>query len=328
MSKNLITLETSHLRITVSNYGARLVSLELKAKNGNWVPLCAGFSNLNLYEQSDFQYFGATVGPVAGRLAKGKFTLGETSLQLETNEGENFLHGGEEGGLHNKVWTVIEQSERHVRFGYSISSGIGGFPGNLSIQAEYLVKGSSLEMTLSAETDSMTPLSLTNHSYWNLSGEGASASSHELRINAGSYIPIDRSLIPTGVAKPVQGTSFDFKSQRLIGVLDTSRTEPEPGFDHTYLLDPASTLREVAVLFHPVSEITMQVFSDAPAIQLYTGNRNPTFLESQRIPVLPGNTVCLEAFGVNNPEIVGDYPSILITPEKPFKRVIVHEFFS
>ena len=328
MSKILTNIESSHLRVKVANYGARLVSLELKTQAGAWIPLCAGFSDLQEYERPDFQYFGATVGPVAGRLSKGKFDFRETSLQLETNEGENFLHGGEEGALHNKEWAVVEQSDSRVRFEFVSLAGVGGLPGNRTIWADYSVSGSVLEMTLSAKSDAATPMSLTNHTYWNLSGNGASASSHELRINANSYIPVDRSLLPIGSAKSVIETSFDFRSQRPIGVLQVSRTEPEPGFDHTYLLDESSTLREIALLFHPSSGITMHVSSDAPAVQLYTGNRNPRFLGEERIQVAPGNTICLEAFGVNNPKVVGDYPSILITPETPFKRLIVHDFFS
>lgn len=328
MPKNLTVLENAELRISVSNYGARLVSLDIKAKTGDWIPLCAGFSDLNDYEQPAFQYFGATVGPVAGRLAKGLFNLKESFLQLETNEGENYLHGGVDGAIHNKEWVVCKHSENRVQFEYSSLAGAGGFPGNMTFQADYLLTHSKLQITLSAITDSATPLSMTNHSYWNLSGDGSSASTHELRINAGSYIPIDQNLLPVGQAKLVNETSFDFRSRRLIGVLKSYRTEPEPGFDHTYLLDSTPTLREIAELSHPGSGVSMKVSSDSPALQLYTGNRNPAYSGSELISISHGNTICLEAFGVNNPELVGDYDSILVTPDKPFNRVVVHDFLA
>ena len=326
MDKQLFELSNARLRIRLTNYGARLVTVETLTSDGSWVSVCAGFDDLDTYERSEVQYFGATVGRVAGRLARGKFDLGSKVLQLETNEGGNHLHGGIHGAIHNKIWDAKDIAPDSIVFELESPDGAGGFPGNVLLSVEYRLVGNVLQITQRGETDTPTPLNLTNHAYWNLSGSNASASEHELQISSDKVIPFDKALLPTGPAKSVAGTELDFLSPRQIGVLDELLTEPLPGYDHTYLLGPTTEVRRVAKLYSPDSGISMIVSTDSEALQFYAGNRNPVLDASNGIKLRQGNTVCLEAFGVNNPEIVGDYSSILITAEHPLHRVVSYEF--
>jgi aldose 1-epimerase len=326
MAKDLYLISNDLLRASITNYGARLVSLDFKSRSGNWVALCAGFANLETYEQPEVQYFGATVGRVAGRLARGRFALGSQVLALETNEGPNHLHGGDAGAVHNKEWMVSHQSPEAISLKLTSPAFSGGFPGNVELAVEYRLFGSSLQITQQGKTDSDTPLNLTNHTYWNLSGEGDSASSHNLQISSDRVIPVDSALLPIGPAELVADSELDFRTVRNIGVLRKLLSEPLPGYDHTYLLGPAKEVRKVATLSHPKSGISMTVSTNAEALQFYSGNRNPTLDADSGFQLSQGSTVCLEAFGVNNPELVGDYPSIVISPERPLQRVVTHRF--
>lgn len=325
MTKDLHKIANEQLRVSVTNFGARLVSVEFKNASGSWVQLCAGFSELEAYERPELQYFGATVGRVAGRLAKGEFALGSKVLELETNEGSNHLHGGLEGALHNKEWAVRGSQKDAITLELLSPAGAGGFPGNVQLSVEYRLIGSTLQITQTGVTDEPTPLNLTNHAYWNLSGNSDSASEHELQILSDFVIPFDLELLPTGPAIPIASTELDFRVSRKVGQLKKLLSEPLPGYDHTYLLSKTAGLREVATLSHSDSGISMKVSTDAEALQLYTGNRNPV-MDASGMKLSQGNTICLEAFGVNNPEIVGDYKSIILNPDSSMKRVVRHEF--
>lgn len=325
MKHTLAQIETDALRLKVSNYGARLISLEFNCL-GEWAPVVAGFEDVARYEEPDFQYFGATVGRVAGRLAQGKYEMDGLNLELETNEHGNHLHGGIQGAIHNRLWKIDSSSKSEISMSLISEHLSGGYPGRLKIQATYRVSGSTLTMLLDAQSDLPTPVSLTNHSYWNLSGNSAPASSHQLQINSSGVIPVDNWLLPTGEAKGEDDTVFDFRTLREIGEAGSASNEPKPGFDHTYLLSKKEDLDVAAILRHQDSRIEMRVSTNAPALQFYSGNRNPHSPASMGMMIDQGNTVCLEAFGVNSPKLVKGHKSITITPEQPFRREITHEF--
>ena len=325
MGKSLKKIETPELRINTTNYGARLVTVEV-LQAGVWVPVCAGFQDLDLFERPDFQYFGATVGRVAGRLAEGVYRSDGLNLRLEKNENTNHLHGGLNGAIHNREWQLIEHGVQKITYGLLSKDGEGGFPGNLKIRVEYRVEGSVLTMLLEAETDRATPVNLTNHGYWNLSGSAASASEHELEIRADAYVPVDAQLLPTGPSTKVSETEMDFTKLKSIGSLGKYSTEPEPGFDHLFLLRKAFEVRQVATLRHPGSGITMHIATDSEALQFYSGNRNPSLSACLGMRVEPGNTICLEAVDVNDPPVIGDYQTITLLPGDKFSRTVKHSF--
>lgn len=327
MTKLTQQIGNQQIRVTASEFGARLVAVDLNV-SGRWVPVCVGFENIETYQVPDVQYFGATIGRVAGRLPGGVYALDGFALKLEQNEDSNHLHGGIDGAIHNRSWELKSQSSEELVYELLCKDGEGGFPGNLRINVTYRVSGGDLEMLLQAQTDKSTPVNLTNHAYWNLSGNSAPAREHQLVIYADHVIPVDAALIATGKAMPVAGTGFDFTKIRSIGELGTESTEPAPGFDHTFLLREGTGIRTAAILRHPNSGISMEVLTDSDALQFYAGNRNPNMPALSGQQIQPGNTICLEAFGVNSPEVVGDYKTITLHPEKKFSLSVIHRFSS
>jgi aldose 1-epimerase len=316
----LITLKTA-------DYGARLVSLELSFEPGKTFQTAIGFQDLNLYERSDLQYFGATVGPVAGRLARGKYELDGLALDLEKNENANHLHGGTEGAFHSEIWDLHSITEDEIVYRFFRKAGLGGFPGDLEVFSSYRLEGATLILSLKATTTSSTPVNLTNHTYWNLSGSGAPATQHELMIDADYFIPMDADLLPTGARESVISTALDFRNLRPIEDLGNASSEPSPGFDHSYLLNGENgVLRTAANLRHPVSGVAMQIRTNAPVLQFYTGNRNPDFQTNNGQSLRQGNSICLETFGVNATQIIGSYPTITLEPGRVFEQVTSHTF--
>lgn len=217
-------------------------------------------------------YFGCVVGRYANRIAGGRFVVDGVEHQVATNEAPNTLHGGAEGFSH-RVWQVFEASDDRLLLGLSSPDGDQGFPGAVEARAEYRVVADGFTLVLSATTDAPTPLGLTSHLYLNLAG-GGTINEHLLQIPASGYVPIDAASIPTSGPVPVAGTPFDFREPAPIGARVRVADEQiglATGIDHSFDVD-GSGLRQVAVVREPVTGRVLRLVSDAPALQVYTGN--------------------------------------------------------
>jgi len=283
------------------------------------------------------QYFGASVGRYANRIAGGKFTLDGTTYSLETNNGPNHLHGGERG-LDKVLW-VIESAEggspARTVLTYTSPDGDGGYPGALQLRAIFtLSDNNELAITYEATTDQPTIVNVTNHSYFNLAGEAGSADimGHELALNADRYTPVDATLIPTGELRSVEGTPFDFRSPQPIGSRVRDGRDQQMrygrGYDHNYVINDADgALRQAAVLHDPGSGRVMEVLTTAPGVQFYSGNflDGSSMGKSGRV-YRQGDALCLEPQVYPDTPNKPDFPSARLDPGETYTNQMVFRF--
>jgi len=284
------TLKNDLLELTLTDRGATIVSL---IYNGRDVVL--GFDNLATYEKHT-SHQGAIIGRIANRVANACFTMDGKEYKLPRNNGKNCLHGGR--GFDFRMWSVLEYTDEKIVFEYISPDGEEGFPSTLRVEVSYIISGSSLIIDYKATPDGKTPVSLTNHAYFNLDGSGGDVLSHKLVIYADSYTEVDSSLIPNGNHPSVFGTVLDFTSAYTIG----ERINGEfHGYDHNYVLSPkkhecfiGKNLGLAAEVFG--REVKMEVYTDQPCVQLYTAN----FLEGGPdfkggVKAVNHGALCLEA---------------------------------
>ena len=262
----LYILENDVCKAVFSDYGATVISLVVDGKD-----IVGGFDSLSTYLTDD-SHQGATIGRVANRIAKARFTMDGKEYSLPANNGENCLHGGK--GYDFKLWEVKEYSEDSISFAYLSPDGDEGFPNEVYVTVKYTLSGSELIIDYTATPSGKTPISLTNHSYFNLNGFGEDILSHTLTLFADKYTEVGGDLIPTGVRPDVYETPFDFNTPHTIG---ERIGKVDGGYDHNYILKPTSfkdfgdkSLGLAAVL--EGETLRMSVYTDQPGIQLYTGN--------------------------------------------------------
>lgn len=305
----------SGLRVELSNFGASLLSLWAPDAQGRAANIALGYETFQEYLDDPF-FIGATVGRVANRIASGRFELDGREFELECNNGEHHLHGGSDGWS-KRVWDAqagLTEGVPTVVFSRASADGESGYPGRIETQVSYQLLHDGLRIVMSGESDARTLLNLAHHSYFNLRGEGE-VLDHELRLACSRYTP-GAPDVPDGTVAEVAGTPLDFRKQKRIGMeLPVSATAPT-GFDHNLLIDQASEggsretlgteLRQVAFVREPTSGRTMELLSNQPAVQLYTGNyldgRKTSrgvlgqyggfCLETQAVP----NAIAMEAF--------------------------------
>ena len=320
------------LEATVINYGAKIVSLSVPDKNGELTDIVLGHNNLKEYLNSEEPYFGAVCGRTGNRIAKGKFTLDGITYELAINNGPNNLHGGLKG-FNAVVWDAKQTDHQTLELTYLSKDGEEGFPGNLNVKMIYkLTDDNSFDIDYEATTDKATILNLTNHSYFNLSGEGdPTINDHILVMHASSYLPTDDTAIPYEKAEPVKGTPFDFTIPHTIGERiedDFEQLHFGKGYDHTMVLDKKEDELALAVeCFSPKSGIQMNISTTEPGVQIYTGNWMTGNFEGKhghRYPMCAA--VCFETQhfpdSINKPE----YPSVILRPGETFKSKTVHRF--
>jgi aldose 1-epimerase len=258
----------------VMTYGATLTELDTADRNGKFNDVVLGFDSLGGYLSKE-PYFGAIVGRVGNRIAKGRFTLGGRTYQLATNDGPNHLHGGLKG-FDKVVWRaeVVPGDTPSVRFSYTSPDGEEGYPGTVQVSVTYsVVNSSDLRIDYRVTTDKDTPVNVTNHSYFNLGGaENGDILGHVLTLNADRYTPVDSTLIPTGALDPVAGTPMDFRKPTAIGAHLREVGGNPVGYDHNFVLNGAGGLSQVATVFDPASGRVMDVLSTEPGVQFYSGN--------------------------------------------------------
>jgi len=314
--------------------GATIVDLMVPDRNGKIGNVVLGFDDVAGYESSRNQYFGCTAGRVANRIAGGKFQLNGKTYTLATNNGVNHLHGGGPRSLDKVVWKgegIETGTGTGVRFTYTSPDGEEGYPGTVQLTVTFVLHQNENQLLLNyrATTDQATPVNLTNHSYFNLTGAGApTVLDHTLQLHASRYTPTDATLIPTGKLASVAGTPLDFQQPHAIGErIQTLDDTPSLGYDHNYVVSGTpGELRPVARLVSPVSGRVLEVESDAPGVQLYSGN----FLSGQAGRA--GTTsprrsaVCLESQfypdSVNHPE----FPDSILKPGNIYEQHTVWRF--
>lgn len=330
------TLKNRHgMTARLITYGATLTELHVPDREGNFADVVLGFDSLEQYETQS-PYFGCTTGRVANRIANGTFQLDGRTYTLARNNGPNHLHGGEKG-LDKRVWSATEVNTPDgpgVRFTYLSPDGEEGYPGNVQITVQYtLTDDNELRIEYWATTDAPTPINLTNHSYFNLSGQHTSnILNHVLRINASHYTPTDEMLIPTGQIAPVAGTPVDFTTPRAIGEridqMKPTTGNPPGGYDLNYVLnDDGTPLRRAATLYDPESGRIMQVLTNEPGIQFYSGNFLDGTLRGKGGVIYNKHAaLCLETQHFPNSVNQPSFPSIIVRPGETYHSICIYKF--
>lgn len=310
------------------NYGATITKLVVPDKKGIRENIVLACDSIEAYEAHS-AYFGATVGRVCNRTRAGKFSINGTEYTLAQNNGPNHLHGGLIG-FDRRVWDteVLDLPDATgVRFSLVSDDGDEGYPGKLSVSAEYVLNDNNeLIMDFRASTDATTHVNLTNHSYWNLGGvDSGDILSHQLQIEADQYVPVDAASIPTGELAPVENAPFDFRTPQPIGSRFEQLDGVPTGYDHNYVLrNPDNGLRSVVVVCDPESGRQMEVLTTQPGIQLYTGNYMKGDEASAGFETHHG--FCLETQGFPNAANQSNFPPTLLHPGETYHHVTIHRF--
>lgn len=324
----LFTLKNEQdITIKITNYGGIITEIYTPDKNGKTTNIALGFDKLEVY-LAGHPYFGALVGRYGNRIAKARFSLDGDSYALAANNGNNTLHGGIKG-FDKVIWTpeVIGCNERSVlKLSYVSPDGEEGYPGNLSVTVTYELLMNQLFITYEAETDKATVLNLTNHSYFNLAGEG-SIRDHILYINASRYTPVDDELIPTGELANVEGSPFDFRKPTVIGErFDQLMGEPV-GYDHNYVIDgPEDERRLAAKVLEPKSGRSLEVLTTEPGVQFYTGNFLDGTLKSGNKTYDQHSGFCLETQHFPDSPNQSTFPNTILRPGEKFVSQTIFKF--
>jgi aldose 1-epimerase len=328
----IYTLSDGAFEARIATYGGVVVSLKTPGRNGKSEDVVLGFDDVDGYVANfngpSNAFFGAIIGRYANRIAHGGFTLDSEKYALPRNNGENTLHGGPHG-FNNVVWKAKTIADG-IELTYLSKDGEAGFPGNLTATVRYtLVKG-ELRIEYSATTDKDTVVNLTNHSYFNLAGQG-DILNHQLTLHASRFTPVDAGLIPTGELKSVDSTPFDFRKATAVGSrikADDTQLHLGRGYDHNWVLDNKDgRLAEAAEVYDPSSGRVLKVLTDQPGIQFYSGN----FLDGSvkgkgGKPYELRSALCLETQHFPDSPNHPDFPSVVLKPGQRYHSVTIYRF--
>lgn len=325
---DLITLQSkSGITGTFSSFGATVVGLSVPDRNGQLSDIALGYDTLQEYADGN-SCFGATVGRFANRIGGAKFTLNGVEYNLDKNDGENTLHSGFYG-YNKRVWTVSEVQdgdEPFVEFSYLSPDGEQHLPGRLKIYVKYTLTENALKIDYSALSDADTVVNLTNHSYFNLKGEGnGDVKDHIVQINAKQYTPVDSGLIPTGLLAYTTGTPFDFNKPKRVGE-DMDNGRLPNGYDHNFVLGEPKTMRTAAEVYEPDTGRVMTVLTDSPAVQFYIGIglNNEKGKNGHVYNQFAG--LCLETqFSPDTPNKPG-FPSCVLKEGEEYRYTTIYQF--
>ncbi len=324
---------TNGLTADVITYGAIVVSLKTPDKDGNMDDIVLGYDNLQDYLKAT-PYFGAIVGRYGNRIGKGKFTLDGVTYTLATNNNENHLHGGIKG-FDKVVWDdapVWRADGVGVKLSYLSKDGEEGYPGNLKATVTYvLTNDNELRIEYKATTDKATPVNITHHGYWNLTGGKDNILDHVLMLNASKYIPVDAGLIPTGELAPVEGTPMDFRKPTPIGARVNENFEQLKlggGYDHCWVLDKdGKDMTLVAKLYEPTTGRTMKVTTTEPGVQFYCGNfLDGTLTGKNGVVYKHRYGLCLETQHYPDSPNKPEFPSTILRPGNTYETTTVYRF--
>ena len=332
---SLYTLSNSKgMQAAITTYGGIVVSLKAPDRAGQPADVVLGFDTLEGYLKGH-PYFGAIIGRYGNRIAKGRFKLDGFEYKLARNNGENHLHGGI-NGFDKALWKARELAAadgQSLELSYVSRDGEEGYPGDLSVTVTYtLTEASELRIAYRATTDKPTVVNLTNHSYFNLAGQGeGDILGHQVMINADRFTPVDAGLIPTGELRSVEGTPFDFRQPHAIGERINAADEQMKlglGYDHNFVLNGAAgTLRLAARVSEPSSGRVMEVLTTEPALQLYTGNFLDGTITGKGGKVYHHRCgFCMETQHYPDSPNQPGFPSVVLRPGGRYQTTTVYRF--
>lgn len=331
---SLYTIRGGDITMQVTNFGARVVSIWAPDRDGNYADVATGYENIDKYINNPGERFlGACVGPVANRIGKGTFTLDGVEYNTPLNNDGNTLHGGFIG-VDMMVWDVVSTTDSSICFHLCHPDMQEGWPGNLDIDMTYTVTADNgFKITYAAVTDKATPVNISNHSFFNLTGDSShDILSHEVMINASRTTPIDNLLIPSGEVVSLDGSPLDFRTEKIIGRdvnTDDVQMDNGYGYDHNWCLDRTDDggLQLAATVYEPESGRLLEVWTDQPGLQFYCGNffdgtvadkygnmigyRCSIALETQKWPD-----------GINHP----NFPDTVLRPGETYTHTCVYRF--
>ena len=325
----LYTLDNGKARISVMDFGANLVSFEVKDKKGDFVDIVLGYDDASGYDNDRGTYFGATVGRFANRIGGGRFVLNGKEFKLPiNNNGKHCLHGGPEGFSFRMY--DIKAEDDSILASILSPDGDQGFPGEMQFSVKYTLKDTSVSIEYFAQSDKDTVCGFTNHSYFNLNGatSGTTMLNHTLQLDCDGYSEVDSDAFPTGHIHPVMGTPFDFRKPVLLStVLGSDHPLLAPtagGIDNNMILSAAKRpLSHAATLYNPDNGIEIECLTDQPGIQIYTG----TFLDTTGKKGTPHNrfaAICLETQGFPAAPNFSYFPSALLKAGEKFYSKTVY----
>ncbi|PKD19697.1 aldose epimerase [Salegentibacter salinarum] len=320
------------MEVKIITYGGRITSLKAPDKNDEFENVVLGFDSLEQYTK-DNPFFGALIGRFGNRIANGKFTLDGEEYTLAQNDGENHLHGGEKG-FDKVVWDAEEAGENSLKLIYISEDMEEGYPGTLETTVVYtLTDDNALEVDYKATTDKTTVVNLTQHAYFNLSADfSETILDHKFEINADEFLPVNETLIPTGELKDVAGTPFDFREAKTVEQHIEEKNEQlerGQGYDHCWVLNEQdSGMRFAASAYHEESGRMLEVHTNEPGIQFYSGN----FLDGT-LPQADGDGnyghrsgFCLETQHYPDSPNQEDFPSVVLEPGKTYSSKTSFKF--
>ena len=323
------TLSNGEIETRIITYGGIVVSLMVPDRHGKVADVVLGYDSLQSYVAND-QYFGAIIGRYANRIAHARFILDGTEYKLVKNDGDNSIHGGTHG-FDTVVWKATSV-DGGVELAYVSRDGEEGYPGTLTATVRYTLNGDCLRIEYLATTNKHTVVNLTNHSYFNLVGQGqGDILHHQIRINGSHFTPVDSTLIPTGKLASVESTPFDFSKPKEIGALinaDDEQLRSGKGYDHNWVLDGSKGQPiEAAEVYEPSGGRVLKVFTDQPGIQFYSGN----FLDGSVIGkggrVYPKRSAfCLETQHFPDSPNHPNFPSTELRPGERYHSVTMYKF--
>ena len=337
----LYTLKNANgMEVCITNYGGRVVSLMVPDKQGKLTDVVLGYDNLRQYADTvnSPSDFGSTVGRYANRIKDGKITVDGKEYQLRQNDGPKCLHGGGNTGWMHKVYDAQQTNDSTLVLTLTSPDGDNGFPGEVKVTATYsLTADNALDCKYEATTDKETVINMTNHSYFNLNGDPANEGMDMVMyVNADNYTPSDALYIPTGEVKPVEGTPMDFRKAHAIGetITDTTFTQIKnaTGYDHNWCLntykDGKGDDSQVAVsLYSPKTGILLEVYTNEPGMQVYTGNFQGTGISCKHGIKYPKHvSVCLESQKYPNSPNVKEWVSPYVKPGEKYYSHLVYKF--
>lgn len=321
------TLSTDRIRLSISALGARICALDLHeggTKTGTGIAIGLGSDAAYLAQDS---YIGAVCGRYANRIEKARYQAPDgTEFGLSANEGDTHLHGGVDG-FDRRLWTIRDESDRHVCFELVSPDGDQGYPGTLTARATYsIVAANRLRLEITATCDKPCPVNMTSHAYWNLSGRfDQTAANHVLQIDADRWLPVDDKLIPLAGIRDVAGTGYDFRTPATIA---DKLPDAEQGFDHNFCLNGTrGDLREIATLSDPDSGRSMKLFSTEAGLQFYLAQHFTGEMKTETgTPLHPNAGIALEPQTWPNSPNRPDFPSPWLNPGETYRHVIEWAF--
>lgn len=332
---SLYTLKnTKGMEVKISDYGGLITHWTAPDKDGKYEDVVLGYDSLSGYLKSS-PFFGALVGRYGNRIAGAKFTLDGKTYNLLKNNGPNHLHGGKIG-FDKVIWKTEEMKDGKtgLKLNYVSKDGEEGYPGNLNVEITYvLTDDNALEITYTATTDKATVINLTQHSYFNLTGGKADNSGHEIMINADHFLPVDKTLIPTGELKAVKGTVFDFTTPKAIGkgINDTTDVQIKlgGGYDHCWVLNQPKKdeLTLAASAYEPGSGRLMEVSTTEPAVQFYTGNfLDGSITGKNGVVYKKRSGFCFETEHFPDSPNQTKFPTVVLRPGQTYKTTTIYKF--